>query len=171
MIILVLALALALGLSACSETLSAPGADQQTGESSETEQMGESSTPAAERAGTFELFGESFTSDAESLKMAREAAWSGCCSGKRREEALDELSREALTFGEATMRIKVFIMGEEPEDGYPLYIAMHGGGASNTPDVNNGQWEHMFDYYREYVENGIYVAVRGVRDTWDTHFN
>jgi len=26
-------------------------------------------------------------------------------------------------------------------------------------------------YYRNSVQNGVYVAVRGVRDTWNTHFN
>lgn len=188
LIILALAFALILALSACSKTPSALETDQQkpaasetekesvkevekARETAETEETVEASAPAAEGAGSFELFGGIFTSDAESLKIARVVVWEDYCSEERREKALDELSREALTFGEATMRIKVFIMGEEPVDGYPLYIAMHGGGYSETPDINNIQWEHMFDYYREYVVNGIYVAVRGVRDTWDTHFN
>ena len=188
LIILALAFALILALSACSKTPSAQETDQQkpaasetekesvkevekARETAETEETVEASAPAAEGAGSFELFGDIFTSDAESLKIARVAVWEDYCSEERREKALDELSRETLTFGEATMRIKVFIMGEEPVDGYPLYIAMHGGGYSETPDINNIQWEHMFDYYREYVVNGIYVAVRGVRDTWDTHFN
>ncbi len=76
----------------------------------------------------------------------------------------------ALTFGEATMRYAVLTIGEKPESGYPLYIALHGGGGT-AKEVNDGQWEDMTIYYSMYLTCGVYVAPRGVRDTWDTHFN
>lgn len=81
-----------------------------------------------------------------------------------------EFEEKALKYGEVTMRYEIFTIGEAPEEGYPLYIAMHGGGSA-PKELNDSQWEHMKIYYRNSVETGVYVAVRGVRDTWNTHFN
>ena len=75
-----------------------------------------------------------------------------------------------LTHGGHTMRFLKDVRGNADENGlYPLYITLHGGGGATT-EFNNGQWVSMFDYYRDSVENGIYLAVRGVSDTWDLHF-
>lgn len=82
-----------------------------------------------------------------------------------------EVENRAMTFGEATMKYGILVKGEPEENGYPVYIALHGGGQSDTPDINNSQWVQMGSYYRDSVKNGIYVWPRGVRDTWDCHFN
>ena len=87
------------------------------------------------------------------------------------ETLLLETAQQALSFGDVTMRYTVEVIGDEPEGGYPLYIALHGGGQSDTPDINDQQWGQMQQYYRRWLKCGVYVAVRGVRDTWDTHFN
>lgn len=76
-----------------------------------------------------------------------------------------------MVFQEAVMRYTVTVIGDRPSHGYPLYIALHGGGSDDTPDFNNEQWSYMMSYYSDELECGVYVAVRGVRDTWDTHFN
>ena len=83
------------------------------------------------------------------------------------ERAVEMANRE-IPFGEVTMRFAYFVIGEPDINGFPLFIAMHGGGQTA---INEQQFEHMQIYYRESVKNGIYVAVRGVRDTWNTHFN
>lgn len=68
------------------------------------------------------------------------------------------------------MKISYFVIGEKPVDkGYPLYICLHGGGGTH-PSVNNGQWKHMQEYYRDSVSVGVYVAARGITDTWNLHF-
>ena len=106
------------------------------------------------------------------IPSARKAAWEAY-----RKEALadgsieEEMRSHAMAYGDVTMKYFVRTAGSEPEDGYPLYIALHGGGASDTPLLNESQWLHMQSYYRDSLECGVYVAVRGVRDTWDTHFN
>ena len=84
---------------------------------------------------------------------------------------ISQLDASALTYGEVTMRYDLQVIGDMPEGGYPLYIALHGGGSSDTPDSNDAEWANMWGYYSTDLECGIYVAVRGVRDTWDTHFN
>ena len=68
------------------------------------------------------------------------------------------------------MQYTMEIIGEPDEIGlYPLYITLHGGGES-SPQSNNGQWLEMMEYYRDSVDYGIYVAVRGMEDVWNTHF-
>ena len=75
-----------------------------------------------------------------------------------------------LTDGERKMRFLMEIVGDADENGlYPLYITLHGGGGT-TPESNDEEWVRMFDYYREAVESGIYIACRGITDTWDLHF-
>ncbi len=90
---------------------------------------------------------------------------------KQNPDRIREINEKAITCGDVTMKYTMSIMGEEPLEGYPVYIALHGGGGSDTPDLNNSQWSAMQTYYRGSVKEGIYIAPRGVRDTWDTHFN
>ena len=75
-----------------------------------------------------------------------------------------------LTHGGKTMRFFMEIIGEPDGNGrYPLYIALHGGGGT-AAEANNGQWLDMFAYYQGAIERGIYLACRGITDTWDLHF-
>ena len=75
-----------------------------------------------------------------------------------------------LKDGGKELRFLKEVIGEADENGqYPLYITLHGGG-EGTEEENSGLWIDMFYYYRESVENGIYVSVRGVSNTWDLHF-
>lgn len=82
-----------------------------------------------------------------------------------------EIEENCIHFGEVSMRYGMRVIGEPEPEGYPVYIALHGGGASTNPYMNNKQWEHMGVYYRDGVKSGIYIHPRGVRDTWDTHAN
>ena len=108
----------------------------------------------------------------DSLIEARDEAWRSYCDAMLKDATLlKEIGDSAMTFGEATMRFAVKVIGDRPENGYPLYIAMHGGGYGEDSQLNDDQWDQMQDYYSVALECGVYVAVRGVRDTWDTHFN
>ena len=72
--------------------------------------------------------------------------------------------------GDRTMAYMMEVIGEPDETGrYPLYITLHGGG-SDSKEGNDGQWGIMFDYYKESVTSGIYVACRGMQDVWNMHF-
>lgn len=75
-----------------------------------------------------------------------------------------------LTYQGNSMRFLKDVIGEPDEAGqYPLYITLHGGG-EGPAEQNDNQWTGMYNYYRESVENGIYVACRGITDTGDLHF-
>ena len=81
-----------------------------------------------------------------------------------------ELTFFTLSHGGKELRFLQETLGEADESGrYPLYITLHGGGEA-PEESNNDLWLDMFSYYRDTVDSGIYVAVRGVSDTWDLHF-
>lgn len=82
---------------------------------------------------------------------------------------VEEQETKKITYGDKTMRFSLSKKGAMPENGYPLYIALHGGGTAPT-SVNDSQWEHMKIYYRDSADIGVYVATRGVTDTWNLHF-
>ncbi len=108
----------------------------------------------------------------EAIKEARELLWEEYLEEIKNDETRKaEVDNRKMEFGDVTMKYGMQIKGEPDENGYPLYIALHGGGSSDTPDVNDSQWMQMATYYGKNVKQGIYINPRGVRDTWDTHAN
>lgn len=64
-------------------------------------------------------------------------------------------------------------VGEKPEEGWALVIAMHGGGATAT-EFNDRAWQGMFDsYYRDQPDAGgyIYLALRAPNDEWNGFYD
>lgn len=105
-------------------------------------------------------------------KNIRDKVWNSFVeTEKQNPKRLTEIENHVMNFGDVSMKYGFYVIGDPDPNGYPVYIALHGGGHSDTPDINNQQWDHMNIYYRESVKNGIYIAPRGVRDTWDTHAN
>jgi dienelactone hydrolase len=103
------------------------------------------------------------------IQEARTCAWNDYADDwKRSPQRREEMESLQMRWGDAVMRFAYTVVGEPLATGYPLYIALHGGGAT---EINEQQWRHMQQYYLESVNCGIYLAVRGVRDTWNTHFN
>jgi hypothetical protein len=63
-------------------------------------------------------------------------------------------------------------VGKRPANGWPLFIAMHGGGG--VPKAfNDSQWKHMQIYYRDQKEvTGYqYLALRAPNDTWNGFYD
>jgi predicted esterase len=63
-------------------------------------------------------------------------------------------------------------VGRKPAQGWPLFIAMHGGG--NAPKrLNDSQWAVMQRYYRDQssVPGYLYVALRAPNDTWNGFYD
>jgi len=75
-----------------------------------------------------------------------------------------------IQMGNLEMKYTLTVKGEKPKEGFPLYITLHGGGGAPQA-VNDNQWQQMGHYYLQSVKTGVYVATRGIRDTWNTHFN
>ncbi len=81
-----------------------------------------------------------------------------------------EWKMRELAYGDVVMKFRMTVKGSAGANGYPLYLALHGGGFGITPDLNNQQWNNMGVYYLGGVQNGIYLSPRGIRDRWNTHF-
>ncbi len=108
----------------------------------------------------------------EAIKEARAMLWEEYLEEIKNDETRqEEVKKRVMEFGDVTMKYGMQIKGDPDENGYPLYIALHGGGGSDTPDLNDSQWMQMATYYGNNVKQGIYINPRGVRDTWDTHAN
>ena len=70
---------------------------------------------------------------------------------------------------EAPYTVEVF--GEKPDRGYPLFIAMHGGGGV-PKRFNDQQWEIMQRYYlRPAGGSCVYVALRAPNDQWNGFYD
>ncbi|HEX5051407.1 MAG TPA: transglutaminase domain-containing protein [Planctomycetota bacterium] len=59
-------------------------------------------------------------------------------------------------------------VGTKPASGWPLVIAMHGGGGV-AKQVNDSQWRHMQVYYKDHPEASgyLYCALRAPTDEWN----
>lgn len=99
----------------------------------------------------------------------RDLLWDRYAKELRAGPRAEEVKQLQMTLNGATMRYAVAKIGEKPVAGYPLYIAMHGGGGCPAP-MNDSQWEQMKVYYQASVPVGLYVAVRGVSNDWNLHF-
>jgi pimeloyl-ACP methyl ester carboxylesterase len=86
-----------------------------------------------------------------------------------------------------TLKFTIEEFGSRPEAGYALYIALHGGGGREGEDKdarmrsNNQLWYDMATNLYRFnfkapenpggtIDGALYVALRGVTDTWDLHF-
>jgi predicted esterase len=67
---------------------------------------------------------------------------------------------------------KVREVGKRPEKGWPLFIAMHGGGGV-AKQVNDSQWKVMERYYKDQdsVTGYKYLALRAPNDVWNGFYD
>jgi hypothetical protein len=99
--------------------------------------------------GTINAGGEN-TSDMKNAKEAAEfraAAWQEVFAEEKKDKnRVLEIRDKKIDCGDVSMKYEVTVKGDPDANGYPCYIALHGGGESDTPDINNQQWEHMQIY-------------------------
>lgn len=88
-----------------------------------------------------------------------------CNNETRAREHRDQI----ITYGDKAMKYHVVTVGEKPDGGYPLYIALHGGGGESAEE-NEYQWQRMQRNYVRSIQHGIYLVPRGITNTWDMHF-
>ena len=106
----------------------------------------------------------------DKLKESRQSLWKlyKNKSSKDKKRLLEHSSKK-ITFAKHTMRYDYTKIGKVPKAGYPLYIALHGGGSGPNDWVNDSQWNHMKVYYAKAVKSGVYLAARGINNTWNLH--
>ncbi len=122
----------------------------------------------------FEILADPAVSDVplepDEAHASADAVWQAYQREQSESPTLTEADRSHVVhYGDHAMRYHFGVVGQPGPAGYPLYIALHGGGSA-PPYVNDNQWEHMRTYYKSSLKSGIYVAPRAISDTWDMHF-
>ena len=79
-----------------------------------------------------------------------------------------DFDKNQVQFNEHLSPYTVKEVGKRPAGGWPLFIAMHGGGGAPA-QVNDSQWKIMQRYYKD--QSGVtgykYLALRAPNNTWN----
>lgn len=79
-----------------------------------------------------------------------------------------DFDKDQVQFNEHLSPYTVKEVGKRPANGWPLFIAMHGGGGAPA-QVNDSQWKIMQRYYKDQagVTGYKYLALRAPNNTWN----
>lgn len=79
-----------------------------------------------------------------------------------------DFDKNQVQFNEHLSPYTVKEVGQRPANGWPLFIAMHGGGGAPA-QVNDNQWKIMQRYYKDQpgVTGYKYLALRAPNNTWN----
>ncbi|MCE5327800.1 MAG: hypothetical protein LLG01_15445 [Planctomycetaceae bacterium] len=105
---------------------------------------------------------------AQHPQFVRKAAWAAYISGCVRTEYEADVKGSKVTWDKYTSPYVVRAVGTMPDNGWPLFIAMHGGGGA-PQEVNDQQWGVMQIYYKDHPEKGgyLYLAIRAPTNDWN----
>jgi transglutaminase-like putative cysteine protease/predicted esterase len=102
----------------------------------------------------------------------RRTAWDAYRAAPIHEAVKQDFEANQVRFKEHLSPYTVKKVGTRPASGWPLFIALHGGGGA-PKEVNDSQWKVMQRYYRDQPEAGgyQYVALRAPNDTWNGFYD
>ena len=108
----------------------------------------------------------------ENEPAVRQVAWDAYRAAPIHAVAKTNFDAHIVTFEQYTSPYTVKAVGTRPANGWPLFIAMHGGGGA-PKEVNDSQWKHMQIYYKDHPELGgyLYLALRAPNDTWNGFYD
>ncbi len=108
----------------------------------------------------------------ENEEAVRDATWNSYRAAEIHAEAKKDYDANQVRFEKHLSPYVLKKIGKMPAGGWPLFIAMHGGG--NAPKaVNDSQWKHMQIYYKDQPgDTGyLYLALRAPNDTWNGFYD
>jgi hypothetical protein len=102
----------------------------------------------------------------------RQAVWKAYRDAPIHAALKKDFEKHVVQHGKHRSPYTVKKVGTRPLGGWPLFIALHGGG--NAPkQVNDSQWKIMQIYYRD--QNAVtgyqYLALRAPNDTWNGFYD
>jgi predicted esterase len=102
----------------------------------------------------------------------RQAAWKAYAASTLHKDLKADFDKKQVQHEKHLSPYTVKRVGKKPKGGWPLFIAMHGGGGAPKA-VNDSQWEHMKIYYRDQdsVEGYLYIALRAPNDVWNGFYD
>jgi hypothetical protein len=105
---------------------------------------------------------------AQDDEAVRAAVWKAYRAAGLHADLKADFARHQVRAGKYLSPYVVKEVGKRPLKGWPLFIAMHGGG--NAPKkLNDSQWKVMQRYYRDQpsVTGYQYLALRAPDDSWN----
>jgi predicted esterase len=103
--------------------------------------------------------------------QVREAAWRAYRSSSMHEAARADFAARKVRGLEQEAPFTLREVGTKPERGWPLVIAMHGGGGA-PQRVNDQQWQVMQRYYADQPDLGyLYLALRAPNNEWNGFYD
>jgi pimeloyl-ACP methyl ester carboxylesterase len=102
----------------------------------------------------------------------RQAVWKAYQAAPVHAAAKKDLDANQVRHGKTQSPYKVKSVGKRPKNGWPLFIAMHGGGGVPKA-INDSQWAHMQIYYKDQpsVTGYKYLALRAPNDVWNGFYD
>ena len=129
----------------------------------------------AKPAGSSE--GTNFPAELNALLRGHEAeirriAWDAYRAAPFHDEMKRDFDGNRVRYGEYVSPYTLKTVGMRPASGWPLFIAMHGGG-SGPKELNDSQWVEMRTHYKDHPEVGgyQYLALRAPNDTWNGFYD
>ncbi len=109
---------------------------------------------------------DQWTADHEAV--VRNLVWKAYQRSSHALEQKQDFEKDRVRSGKTVSPYFVKTVGKRPEKGWPLFIAMHGGGAT-AKQFNDRQWDIMKRYYRDQksVTGYRYLALRAPNDLWN----
>jgi hypothetical protein len=107
------------------------------------------------------------------LEPHRELAWKAYRDSSSHAELRRQFEAKTVSTRDRSSPYLWRLVGAKPKEGWPLVIAMHGGGGT-AKAVNDAQWKNMFErYYHDHPEAGgyIYLALRAPNDAWNGFYD
>ena len=128
-------------------------------------------------AGEQEQSGWKFPAEVDAAYAAnptafRNAIWIAYQASAAGQARKSDFDNHRVTYQDYVSPYTIKEVGKRPKNGWPLFIAMHGGGGA-PKRVNDSQWEHMQIYYKdqEELEGYKYLALRAPNDTWNGFYD
>jgi predicted esterase len=119
---------------------------------------------AAPPASLMDLAGKEYAATPltrEDAAAARQLIWQAHAAKIQKERAA-EIKDRLLTDGKLEMPFDFKPFGKKPENGWSLWLSLHGGGGT-TKRINDRQWENQKKLYT--VDEGLYLAPRAPTNT------
>lgn len=109
---------------------------------------------------------------AQNQPVVRQAAWEAYRTAPIHAGLKTNFDGQIATFEQYVSPYTLKQVGTRPAQGWPLFIAMHGGGGA-PKEVNDSQWKHMQIYYKDHPESGgyLYLALRAPNDSWNGFYD
>lgn len=111
--------------------------------------------------------------DPDRSASIRRQIWEAYRDSDLHAETLEDLRANRVRHGGHESPYTIKTVGERPAEGWPLIIAMHGGGGT-TQEFNDSQWRHMQVYYKDQLDlaGGYkYIALRAPNNTWNGFYD